>query len=281
MNPTIPDTTTTRNGVSCQSDSTFAAVGSSGGSSINQTFAEVLSDGTWTITPTPDPTGNLQNDLQSVSCSSAMSCMAVGNSLASGRQTLTEAWDGSTWSIVPSPNSVGSTNTQLNGVSSARPSDCTAAGSHETGNNYSLIEAWNGVSWSIVPSPSPVADSLLFGVSCPDTSDCTAVGSTDTETGEPDVFALIMSGTAGPPANAPEVPAPLLLPFSVWRSEASATGSTEGAVADGAASCPDSFQAAGGAPSRRTGACGRWQNAAQRWPSRSNTRLSPIKGTWP
>jgi hypothetical protein len=222
VSPTLLNTDTFLESVSCTSDGACGAVGYSGippsgdPCCSNQTFAEVLSGGTWTITPTPNPSGNQQNILNSVSCSSAMSCMAVGNSLVAATywQTLTEAWNGSTWSIVPSPNSVGSTNTQLNGVSCVSPSDCTAAGSHESGNNQTLIEAWNGVSWSIVPSPNPVVDSPLFGVSCPDTSDCTAVGSTDTEVGEPDVYALIMSGTTAPPANAPEVPAPLLLPFS-------------------------------------------------------------------
>ena len=55
----------------------------------------------WTIVTSPNTSTTQSNYLESVSCASATSCMAVGYYLTGGYdQTLVEEWTGSAWSIV-------------------------------------------------------------------------------------------------------------------------------------------------------------------------------------
>jgi IPT/TIG domain len=99
---------------------------------------------TWTIMPSPTAT------LSGISCTSASSCVAVGN--------VIEQWNGSAWSSTPGPTA------GLKGVSCATASFCVAVGN--------VIEQWNGSAWSVVPSPT----GSLSAVSCTSSTFCVAVG---------------------------------------------------------------------------------------------------------
>jgi hypothetical protein len=65
--------------VSCSSASTCTAVGFDLNSSANDiTLAEIRNGSTWTIQPTPNPSGTQVSSLSAVSCNSAATCTAVG-----------------------------------------------------------------------------------------------------------------------------------------------------------------------------------------------------------
>ena len=172
------------NAVSCSGPSACVAVGDYYTGSTDQTLMESWNGSVWSIVPSPNTSPTQANDLEGVSCSLPMACVAVGQYYTSSSgafsQTLIESWNGSVWSIVPSPNTSPDQVNLLRGVSCSSPSACTALGSYEpsSGFDQTLIESWNGSAWSIVTSPntSPTQNNELFGVSCSSPSACTAVG---------------------------------------------------------------------------------------------------------
>ena len=133
----------------------------------------------WSVIPSPSP-GTTTNALQSVSCVSAINCMAVGGfQSGTNRGPLTELWNGSTWSVVPTPSV---THGSLLSVSCLSPGTCMAVGTDTVGGiEQTLAEQWNGSSWTIVPSAntSPSIPNVLSGVSCNSTTTCVAVGRTE------------------------------------------------------------------------------------------------------
>jgi hypothetical protein len=127
----------------------------------------------WSTTPSPGQAGS-DNTLNSVSCISTTSCVAVGSySNGAPSKTLIESWDGSTWSISSSPN-VGSGPNRLNGVSCASSASCVAVG---TESGQILVESWDGSTWSIVSTPGRGTANGFNGVSCVTATNCVAVGS--------------------------------------------------------------------------------------------------------
>src|SRR5205085_5023798 len=151
----------------------------------------------WAIQASPNTNsgnsaqGQLDNDnLHSVTCTSASECWAVGYWRATNGygdasglpQTLIEQWNGTSWSIVPSPSGVSSGNSPtynfLYSATCASASECWAVGYYFPSARQTLIELWNGTSWSIIPSAntSPTQQNFLNGVTCASASDCWAVG---------------------------------------------------------------------------------------------------------
>jgi hypothetical protein len=135
----------------------------------------------WTVTPTPNEPGGPAKNLLGVDCSSANSCMAVGE-LYDGSAgpfagvPIVEHWDGTSWQNMPTPNPYGS----LHGISCLRANFCFAVGSTFGGEVPGMVERWDGTSWSIQPSPP---GGLLEDVSCSGLLACTAVGDAGTGTG--------------------------------------------------------------------------------------------------
>jgi len=82
-------------GVSCTSASACTAVGGSSTMTPGATLAERWNGTTWSIQPTPNPTGAQGSGLGGVSCASATTCTAVGGS-GNGTTgvTLAERWNG-------------------------------------------------------------------------------------------------------------------------------------------------------------------------------------------
>jgi hypothetical protein len=187
---TSPDTSTSEGndlvGVSCTSSTSCVAVGSyapAGFPGFDQTLIETLSDGSWTITTSPDTSTSEANDLYGVSCTSSTSCVAVGatfNPDTEILQNLIETLSGGSWSITTSPDTSTSEDNLLNGVSCTSSTSCVVVGSYvpSTGNEQNLIETLSGGSWSITTSPdtSTSDGDLLNGVSCTSSTSCAAVG---------------------------------------------------------------------------------------------------------
>lgn len=137
-------------------------------------LAPAGADAVWSITPTPNPAGTINAVLNSVACTRAASCFAVGRYQAPKihRRQVIERWNGSRWSIMSNP--AGSAGSVLFDVTCPSAGDCYAVGTL----NYkrTLAEHWSGKTWSLMTTPNPTSIGILFGVSCPTRSSCFAVG---------------------------------------------------------------------------------------------------------
>jgi sugar lactone lactonase YvrE len=180
------------NGVSCTSTTNCVAVGfyQDSVSGHYLPLGERWNGTKWELLSTQSE-GN-RSYLESVSCSSATSCMAVGfypTESPEVSKTFAEYWNGTTWTIkapvnyeTPGGEPIHEPN-DLKAVSCTSSTDCTAVGFHQssialTMHYEALAEHWNGTSWSVEATPAVVGktDSWLEGVSCTSSSACTAVG---------------------------------------------------------------------------------------------------------
>ncbi len=157
----------------------------------------------WTIHLPPNPEGAKEAKLNSVSCTAANECSAVGSYVNSSgtTTTLAERWNGTSWSIQSTPNPEGASTSSLNGISCASSTACTAVGSstklgaHGESITTTLAERWNGTSWSIQSTPNPTGSlPRLTSVSC--TSECTAVGAYKNGSGVDVTLAERWNGTS-------------------------------------------------------------------------------------
>ena len=121
-------------------------------------LAEQWTGGSWTVlTPAnPAPAGDL-TELNSISCTSATNCMAVGDYMdqaGTSDTTLAEQWNGTTWTPLTTPSSV--TFSALVSVSCPSAAHCVAVGVSSptaTGVLSPLTEIWNGTTWTQVTAP--------------------------------------------------------------------------------------------------------------------------------
>ena len=142
---------------------------------IAWTGAERAYAAAWSIQGVDQP-GISLGQLRAVSCSSKISCMAVGGV---GSRALAERWDGSSWHVLNIPQPVGSSS--LAGVSCTSPVACVAVGSvvGRWPASAPLVARWNGSTWRLQRTPPPrrSRSSTLTGISCPSMRVCVAVGS--------------------------------------------------------------------------------------------------------
>ena len=148
----------------------------------------------WSEAPTA-PSGQAHDQFNSVTCSTASDCWAVGfagpNTLSdnflpnimpqvSGDQAFVEHWNGHQWSVTPAPAAAAPEGTYLNSVTCTSSTRCWAVGSTmgADGNPAStLVDRWDGSSWSTVPSADPSATGQeLTDVTCLGASECWATG---------------------------------------------------------------------------------------------------------
>jgi hypothetical protein len=182
------------NDVSCTATNNCMAVGTflgriQGTSGYqNFTLAETWNGSTWTVVPSPSPRlpgGGAE--LNSVSCTSSTSCMAVGETLVFHEpggylvpHPLAESWNGTTWQVAPTP-ALAHSGAGLNGISCTSPSSCLAVGNEgfpKNPNLFTLAEQWNGTAWKFVPTPPPPTPGgiTLSTVSCAGAGACMAAG---------------------------------------------------------------------------------------------------------
>ncbi len=90
---------------SCSSPTACTAVGYSAAGSSYQTLVEEWNGTFWYLMASPDTAPSDFDLLQSVSCGSPTSCVAVGSSSPDGStfSNLIEQWNGGTWTITPGP----------------------------------------------------------------------------------------------------------------------------------------------------------------------------------
>ena len=177
----------------CISDSTCIAVGSYKDTS-GETWGliETLSGGTWSATAAPEPADADSSNfagLNSVSCTSATACTAVGDYMndLGHSAALVVTLSGTTWTAAAAPQPSGSDddNTKLSSVSCTAATACTAVGADATSATSSdgFTDTLSGTTWTAaqVGLPSNAATTnptgSLVQVSCTSDTTCTAVGS--------------------------------------------------------------------------------------------------------
>ena len=138
-------------------------------------------DGTqWTIVPSADPSGSINNNLFDVVALTSNDVWAVGvYGPYPNLRTLTEHWDGTAWSIVPSPNPVEDGSFYLFGAAALAPNNIWAVGTTRftASGSEALIEHWDGTTWSVVPAPGSTAATGLNGIAALAANNIWAVGS--------------------------------------------------------------------------------------------------------
>ncbi|MFZ0666127.1 MAG: hypothetical protein WAM97_10255 [Acidimicrobiales bacterium] len=189
--------------VACTSASACTAVGGYENSSdADETLAEVWNGTSWSIQSTPNPSGAEASALNSVACTAANACTAVGDYTDSSgdEDTLAEVWNGTSWSIESTPSPSGAEASVLKSVACTAANACTAVGDYtdSSGTQDTLAEAWNGTSWSIETTPNPTGDGYdtLSGVSCTSGAPCTAVGAYTDSAGYITTLAEAWDGTS-------------------------------------------------------------------------------------
>ena len=120
-------------------------------------MAETWNGRTWAISASRNNPTSTGGSLQGVSCRSAATCVAVGDSFTcSGSGGSAEDWNGGIWTIKPVPNPGGPTDVLLDSVSCGSARACVAVGNYFTGQfapEMPLAEPWNGTTWTIKPAP--------------------------------------------------------------------------------------------------------------------------------
>jgi DNA-binding beta-propeller fold protein YncE len=177
-------------GVACTAAAACLAVGSYQNSSgVSDLLSESWNGSQWKLKTLPEPSGTRGGLLESVSCSSASACTAVGyyeNSSAI-LVPLVERWNGTEWSIQSTPAPSEAKESQPSGVSCPASNACTMVGYYKNsaGVDLPLAESWNGTEWSLksMPSPTGAKKTTVNGVSCTAAGACTAVGRDENSSG--------------------------------------------------------------------------------------------------
>jgi hypothetical protein len=160
--------------VSCPNatDCIALAVGTGGtGEDGYTSFAEDWNGTSWTAASIVDPQDVI---LESVSCSSATACTAVGSQYESGTP-VAERWNGTKWTVQTPPAPPDSAG--LDSVSCPTATTCVAVGG-ETG-DVPIAETWSAGTWTLsYPAPpSGTPESGLTSVSCMSAASCVALSS--------------------------------------------------------------------------------------------------------
>jgi len=153
-------------GVTCVSESICWAVGYAYNGITEQTLTERWNGSAWSVVTSPNTGVTDGDELNSVTCTSASECWAVGYSTSGGAfQTLIEQWNGSTWAITSSPNAGGSQSDYLFGVICATASDCWAVGYSSIGSaDHTLTEVYAAGPPAVVPDVPWAPLLLVVGV---------------------------------------------------------------------------------------------------------------------
>jgi len=124
------------------------------------TLVEHWNGASWAIVPSPIPDGATGARLESVTCSNASSCMAVGSCEDPKvlYVTLAEQWDGSAWTVLSTPNPPSAKEAVLSSIACDAITHCIAVGASAPGgpNFTTLGEEWDGAAWTIQETADPL-----------------------------------------------------------------------------------------------------------------------------
>jgi len=195
----IPDLTPAENfvplSVSCSSPTACTAVGYAGpqpfGGGVplpsnlpGPTRAIVLrwNGSAWQNQSFPTPMESSASVLESVSCPTNTTCVAVGTSAPSPQgppRAVTATWAGTGWTMTSSPVQYAGMSVGLSSVSCATPTACEAVGSADYPDSSSgvvLQDAWDGNMWTLQSATADVVSANQRDpVSCGSTTFCLAI----------------------------------------------------------------------------------------------------------
>jgi photosystem II stability/assembly factor-like uncharacterized protein len=144
--------------------------------------------------PTPGGASIGAGGFNSVSCTTAKICVAVGGDSTLLGVVATSSNGGSSWT----PGTLDSGEPEMNSVDCWNSSDCVAVGQGAT-----LTTTSGGTSWT--SRTVPTANTTLLGVSCASSSTCVSVGVTPGNAG-PYGGQVLMSSDGGATWLAPTLP---------------------------------------------------------------------------
>jgi hypothetical protein len=212
--PAVSTTSTNElNAVSCTSESFCVAVGEQNVNSGGGSLIEQWNGTAWSIVPSVNPPGSLDEALDAVSCVGTSFCLAVGGNGV----PLAEMWNGVSWSLVPValPPPVVDVEASLTSVSCVSVSRCETLG---TGSYVHVIEnvvlfgnEWNGSVLSLTGAGLPTAPGSTepstnphaTGMDCVSAVWCIAVGNTDVGGASGAPFSELWNGTTWSLVTAP------------------------------------------------------------------------------
>jgi hypothetical protein len=173
--PTSGALTTVLYGVSCVSDTSCFAVGTSMSATHTKPFIIRWNGTAWSTSASP---GLAYAGLSDISCAGPKTCFAIGSVAAQTTSTLLERWNGTKWSVIALENMP--TANHLFGISCPTTTNCLAVGRQAWGTAgfRTLALRWNGSAWSPFSPPNqPGATSnWLNSVDCSNATVCHAVG---------------------------------------------------------------------------------------------------------
>ncbi|GEM_PF-3581345 len=195
--PALPRVTSTvpatLSGIACNTPTSCFATGSSAGRSA---LMLRWNGSRWSQASLPALPLS-RDDLLSVACGSAKSCLAVGEAYSSSR-TLAVAlsWNGTGWKVV-SPGAPHSGGSLLRAVACTSSSSCWAVGSSmsASGASVPIIWSWNHSRWvrSTLPAAPAGRELSLSRVTCAGAGACFAAGqllNTTTFASQPEILRL-------------------------------------------------------------------------------------------
>ncbi len=163
------------NAVSCPTNAMCEAGGGEGG-----IWAQRYLHGSWRLQRLPGV--GRSGWLRAISCSSQVSCMAVGFAgPIVDTHAIAEHWNGRRWRFESVPLPLPNFGYELKGVDCTGARECLAVGDFAaasgTGGLKVLTERWNGSHWRMIRAPSPAGSLIeLNGISCVSASRCEAAG---------------------------------------------------------------------------------------------------------
>ena len=178
--------------VSCPNASSCTAVGyettNLGQNPGDSFFIENFDGQSWTVTPTSSP-GGTNSELDSVSCPSTASCVAVGNIAPKSDTTTTlpliEALEAGKWTATTTPTYTTRSGI-LYDVTCLAVGDCVAVGNAGTGQSSgsALVLALKGSTWTAQSAAQQQpGDPSLTTLGCGDDDSCLVAG-TSLESGK-------------------------------------------------------------------------------------------------
>ncbi len=168
-------------GVSCPRAQDCMAVGTYTNHAGTVVLGKALKWNGRTWRNTIPPTLAQNTVLTTVSCSSASSCLAVGQNAI--------AWNGSSWRQLAAPAALW-----VRSLSCPGPHSCMLVGGQGYGSSPASAQAWDGRTWRrLRPAQPGKSARVLFSVSCWRSPACMAVGSYSTMPTSPSGNALTLA----------------------------------------------------------------------------------------
>jgi hypothetical protein len=185
--PPEPSTSVGFTSVSCAAGPFCVVIGNNNDPTTTTTFIDVWNGKTWKTLAPAKVKGVTDLVLNSVSCTSARSCVVVGNGTGTGtRGEVAEVWNGRSWTATaPIAWPRGATSPWVDSVSCATARYCLAVGyidrnpqANGANTGRAAASVWNGKRWTAtaVAAPGQGKASLFNGVTCLRTTFCAAVG---------------------------------------------------------------------------------------------------------